>query len=589
MNKKTTKAINPYTSMAVYLRLVKSALPYWSFFVVGLFGTILATGTDAALVRGIKPLMDNWELLVEGGQWWFSWLPLIVIGVFLLRSIAYFLSNYYLTSVGRNIVRDFRQRIFAHLMHLPASYYDKESSGKLLSTLIYNTEQVATASTEAVLTILQEGMKLVWLFVVMFSISWQLTLVFMTTAPIVSLIIRYSSKRLRRLSGNVQNSMGDLTHAAEEGIENYKVVRIFGGEEHEKNKFFAAAHKNRHREMKVVVTSSLGTSLTQFITSIPIAIIIFVVTMPSLHISFGGFGAFVVAILTMLTPLRRLTKINTEIQRGVAGAHSIFALLDEELEKDVGVKPLERASGRIEYNNVSFRYPRTRKSVLHDIDFKIEPGQNIALVGRSGSGKSTLVGLLPRFYDVFDGGILLDGVNVQEYKLLDLRKQFSVVSQHLTLFNDTIANNIAYGSLHDATEDKILKAAQAAHILEFIEGLPDGLNTMVGENGLLLSGGQRQRIAIARALLKDAPILILDEATSALDTESERHIQAALKTLMEKYTTLIIAHRLSTIEHADKIMVLDHGKIVESGSHRDLLNLNGEYAKLYNMQFKEND
>jgi subfamily B ATP-binding cassette protein MsbA len=589
MSKKTTKSIDSYTSWAVYLRLVKSALPYWLFFVIGFLGTIFATGTDALLIRGLKPLMDDWESLIHGGQWWFSWLPLLIIGMFLLRSIAYFLSNYYLTSVGRNIVRDFRKRIFAHLMHLPAGYYDKESSGKLLSTLIYNTEQVATASTEAVLTILQEGMKLTWLFIVMFSISWQLTLVFMATAPVVSLIIRYSSKRLRLLSSNVQSSMGDLTHAAEEGIENYKVVRIFGGEEHEKQKFFEAAHKNRHREMKVVVTSSLGTSLTQLITSIPIAIIIFVATMPSLHISFGGFGAFIVAILTMLTPLRRLTKINTEIQRGVAGAHSIFALLDEELEKDTGTKTLKSALGKIEYNNVSFRYPRTRKSVLHDIDFKIEPGQNIALVGRSGSGKSTLVGLLPRFYDVFSGDILLDGVNIQDYKLLDLRKQFSVVSQHLTLFNDTIANNIAYGSLHDATEDKILKAAEAAHILEFIKTLPDGLNTMVGENGLLLSGGQRQRIAIARALLKDAPILILDEATSALDTESERHIQAALETLMKKYTTLIIAHRLSTVEHADKIVVLDHGKIVESGSHSELLKLKGEYAKLYNLQFKGNN
>jgi subfamily B ATP-binding cassette protein MsbA len=380
--------------------------------------------------------------------------------------------------------------------------------------------------------------------------------------------------------------MGDLTHLAEEGIENYKVVRVFGGEEYEKQKFFATVNQNRQREMKVVATSALGTSLTQLITSIPIAIIVFIATRPSLQIDLGGFGAFVFAVIRMLTPLRRLTKINTEIQKGVAGAHSIFALLDEEHEKDTGTKTIKRISDSIEYKNVNFCYPHTKKTVLHDINFKIKSGQNIALVGRSGSGKSTLVGLLPRFYDVTNGEILIDGVNIQKYKLTDLRRQFSVVSQHLTLFNDTIASNIAYGSLKDATTAKIEQAAEAAHILDFIKGLPDGLNTFIGENGLLLSGGQRQRIAIARALLKDAPILILDEATSALDTESERHIQAALEQLMKNRTTLVIAHRLSTVEHADKIIVLDNGNIIESGTHKQLLKLNRQYAKLYKMQFK---
>lgn len=586
---KATTPVNHYTSWSVYLKLLKSAAPYWLFFAIGIAGTALAAVIDAKLVWSVKPLMDNWNLVIERTKWWVNWLPLIIVGVLFLRGVANFFSNYYLTSVGRNIVRDFRQRIFAHLMHLPANYYDKESSGKLLSTLIYNTEQVAGASTETLLTVAQEGMLLISYLFVMFQLSWQLTLMFMATAPIISFIIRYVSKRLRHLSTNVQKSMGDITHAAEEGIENYKVVRIFGGEEYEKQKFFTVTNKNRQREMKVVATSSIGTSLTQIITAVPIAIIIFVATNPLFHITLGSFGAFVVAALALLTPLRRLTKINTEIQKGVAGAHSIFALLDEEREKDTGTKTIARVLGNIEYKNVSFSYPSTKKTVLHDISFKVEPGQNIALVGRSGSGKTTLVGLLPRFYDVAIGEILIDGVKIQDYKLLDLRKQFSMVSQHLTLFNDTIARNIAYGSLQDATDAKIMQAAEAAYILDFIKGLPDGLNTMIGENGLLLSGGQRQRIAIARALLKDAPILILDEATSALDTESERYIQAALEVLMKKRTTLIIAHRLSTVERADRIMVLDQGKIIESGAHKELLELNGQYSKLYKMQFREND
>ena len=577
------------TSWSVYFKLLRSALPYWLFFVIGIVGTILATGIDAVLTWAVKPLMDNWDLLVQHKHWWFEWLALLIVGVFFFRGLAYFLSNYFLICVGRNVVRDFRQRIFAHLMHLPASYYDRETSGKLLSTLIYNTEQVAGASTEAVLTILQEGFLLIGLFIAMFVLSWQLTLIFLAIAPLVSAIVRYSSKRLRHLSSGVQKTMGDLTHVAEEGIENYKVVRIFGGEEYEKQKFFSATQQNRQREMKVVATSALGTSFTQMITALPIAVIVFIATSPALHITLGSFGAIIVIILRLLTPLRRLTKINTEIQKGVAGAHSIFALLAEECEKDTGTKSIKRSQGGIEYRCVNFCYAREKKAVLHDANFQVAPGQNIALVGRSGSGKSTLVNLLPRFYDVTSGDILIDGVNIRDYKLFDLRKQFSVVSQHLTLFNDTIARNIAYGAMQDVTSAKIIQVAKAAHILDFIKNLPKGLNTLIGENGLLLSGGQRQRIAIARALLKDAPILILDEATSALDTEAERHIQAALATLMRERTTLVIAHRLSTVERVDKILVLDQGRIIEAGTHKELLKLNGQYAKLYKMQFKEDE
>lgn len=589
MGQKSEKISNVYSSWVVYFKLLKTAMPYWPSFVLGVVGAILATGTDAAMTFSIKPLLDNWSTGREQG--WFVWLPLLIVFVLLVRGTSYFISTYFLSRVGRNVVRDFRQKIFAHLMHLPVRYYDKESSGKLLSTLIYNTEQVAQASTEALLTVSQEGLLLVFLIVTMCLLSWQLTLMFAITAPVVTCIIRYSAKRLRRLSTNVQGTMGDLTHVAEEGIENYKVIRIFGGEEYEKKKFFAVAHQNRQREMKVVATSALGTSLTQIITSVPIAVIVYVYAHTSLYVSLGisGFSAMIVAILRLLTPLKRLTKINTDIQKGVAGAHSIFALLDEELERDVGTKVVERVQGKIEYRNVSFSYPGSKKTVLHNINFIAEAEQKIALVGCSGGGKSTLVSLLPRFYDLISGSIFIDDVNINDYKLSVLRKQFATVSQHLTLFNDTIARNIAYGSMEDVTEDKIVQVAEAAHILEFIKHLPEGLDTMIGENGLLLSGGQRQRIAIARALLKDAPILILDEATSALDSESERHIQLALDTLTKKRTTLIIAHRLSTIEHADKIIVLDRGEIIEFGDHAELLRLNGHYAKLYSMQFKNKE
>ena len=574
-----------YNSIDVYLRLLKSAQPYWMFFLIGIIGTILAAGTDAMFTWSVKPIFDNWHAVLKHEKGWFNFLPLIIVGILLVRGLANFLSNYFLTCVGRNIVRDFRERIFNHLMHMPASYYDKESSGKLLATLIYNTEQVAGASTEALLTILQEGMQLLGLLAVMFSLSWQLTLIFMVTAPAISSIIRFSSKRLRALSGNVQHSMGELTHAAEEGIENYKVIRIFGGEAYEKQKFFTAVNNNRQREMKVVATSSIGTSLTQVVTALPIAIIIFVAI--KFNISLGSFGAFIVATLGLLTPIRRLTKVNNEIQKGVAGAHSIFTLLDQACEHDHGSKTMQRSLGNIEYQDVGFSYPGAKHQVLSKINLKAESGKTIALVGRSGSGKTTLMSLLPRFYDITSGAILIDGINIKDYKLLDLRRQFSLVSQNLTLFNDTIANNIAYGALHDVTLDKITKAAEAAHILDFIQSLPDGFNTVVGENGVLLSGGQRQRLAIARALLKDAPFLILDEATSALDTESERHIQAALENLMKQRTTFVIAHRLSTIENADQILVLDKGKIIESGTHQQLLALQGKYAKLYNMQFSD--
>lgn len=573
------------SSLGVYLRLLKAAKVYWLSFVIGIIATILAVAVDAFFAWAIKPIIDHG--LVAREHTFLLWLPVIIVVVFVLRGITLFLSNYYITRVGRNVIMDFRKKIFSHLMHLPASFYDRESSGKLLSLIIYNTEQIAAASTEALLTILQEGLMLIGLIVVMFVISWQLTLLFMLTVPFISLITKYNTKRLRKLSGNVQRAVGEVSHIAEEGIAGYRVIRIFGGERYEKNKFNKAAEFNRNQEMKVVVTNSLGGSLVQMIASLPLAAIVYIATLSSLHVTVGSFGAMIAAILRIFTPIRRLTKINTDIQKGIAGAQSIFGLLDADAEKDDGTVLVDRVRGEVEYRNVSLIYPHSRKEVLSQVSFEVVAGQTIALVGRSGGGKSSLVSLLPRFYEVTEGTILLDGKNIGDYKLTDLRRQFALVSQHLVLFNDTIARNIAYGCLQTVTEKEIIKAAEAAHIMDFIKQLPQGLDTVIGDKGLLLSGGQRQRLAIARAILKNAPILILDEATSALDTESEYYIQEALQNLMHQCTTLVIAHRLSTVEKADKIIVIEKGKVEESGTHQELLATDGVYAKLYRMQFKE--
>jgi len=599
MTKDTKTTTQPPNSLNTYLRLISSIKPYWLSFTAGIIGTILATGTESAVTWAVKPFIDHG--LVARNTLLLKWLPLLIIIAIVVRATAYFISNYYITRVGRGIVMDFRCKIFSHLMRLPASFYDSEPSGKILSLITYNTEQVAGASTEALLTIMQEGFTLIGLVTVMLVLNWKLALFFMITAPAVSLVVRYTTRRLRTLSGNVQKTMGELTHIAEEGIDSYRVIRVFGGEDFEKQKFAQIAGLNRHREMKVVATNSLGTSLVQIIAALPIVAIVYIASLPSFSVSVGDFGAIVAAMMRILTPMRRLTKVNTEIQKGIAGAMSIFHLLDTDQEKDTGKVTIARVTGHIEYNNVSFNYSNmhnTRKKVLHNINFTIEPGQTVALVGRSGAGKSTIIGLLPRFYDLSprQGKILIDGIDIYQYQLATLRKQFALVSQNLTLFNDTIARNIAYGSLvtdsngdtaNSINEEKIIQAAEAAHIMDFIKQLPEGLNTMVGENGLLLSGGQRQRIAIARALLKNAPILILDEATSSLDTEAEFYIQKALETLMRQRTTIVIAHRLSTVERADKIIVIEKGRIVETGTHQELLNHQGTYTKLHRMQFKK--
>lgn len=570
---------------SIYKRLLGFARQYWGAFIIGLLGTILSSGTDAAFTWLLKPVLDKGFIAKD--EAFIKWLPLLIIVAFLVRGVTSFVANYYMTWAGRNVVMKFRQAMFNHMLRLPSAFYDSSTSGQLLSTLLYNTEQVAKASTDALVTVVQETCFISGLIIVMLSISWKLTLWFMIVVPLIAAVARYASKRMRRLSQSVQQSMGEVTHVAEEAIEGYKVIRTFGGETYEKDKFTKATQFNCEREMKVIATNALSTATVQQVAGIAIALTIFLATSQHASVTAGGFASMLAAMLAILKPMKNLTTVSSVIQRGIAAAESIFALLDEPAEKEQGALPLLRVKGQICYQAISFAYQPTGSNILADINFRVEPGQTVALVGRSGSGKSTLVNLLPRFYDSYQGKITIDDIDIRDIYLADLRNQFALVSQHVTLFNDTIAHNIAYGRFSDASEQAIIKAAEAAHAMEFIRDLPNGLNTIVGENGVMLSGGQRQRLAIARALLKNAPILILDEATSALDTESERHIQAALEELMKDRTTLVIAHRLSTIEKANKILVLDKGQIVEQGTHQALLELSGHYARLHQLQFKD--
>ncbi len=572
-------------ALTLYARLFQYIRPYWVMVVAALMASILYSGVDAWFVYFLKPLLN--EGLVAQNPHFLKMAPLLVLAVFSLRGISSFLSSYWIADASQNVIMHLRQALFAHLQRLPTRFYDHTDPGKIISVVLYSVEQVSNAGADVLTTLFQAAFLVIGLLWVMFSLSWKLTLLYFIIIPVVLMIARLSGRAVRRFSFAIQNAMGGLIQRASENIENYKVVRTFEGQSFEVNQFNHFANDNRRQEMKMVITRSLSSSGVMLVAAIGLSLILYIGSLDIVKstLSAGGFLSFVAAMLAILKPMKDLSSIQNRFYRGLAGAQTVFEFLDQPVEVDTGRQPLKRAKGEITFSRVGFSYDDS-KEVLQDVSFTVEPGQMVALVGRSGSGKSTTVNLLPRFYADFSGDILLDGVSITDYSLLELRRQFSIVSQQVSLFNDTVANNIAYGRAVD--EADIRDAARAAFALDFIEALPNGMHTLVGENGVLLSGGQRQRIAIARAILKNAPILIFDEATASLDTESERYIQEALQKLMSHCTTLVIAHRLSTVEHADTILVFDGGRIVERGRHAELLAMDGVYAKLYKMQFKDN-
>ena len=586
------------SSLKVYLRLLAYLRPYIGPFTVSLLGFVAFASAQPLLASILKFFIDG---LTSPEQSTFHDIPLIgtldlaygvplmLIMIVLWQGIGSYLGNYYLARVSLGLVHDLRLALFESLLRLPNGYFDQHNSGHLVSRITYNSTMVTGAATDAIKVIIREGLSVIFLFGFLLWMNWKLTLVLVAILPVIGLMVGNASRKFRKQSNKIQIAMGDLTHIASETIQGYRVVRSFGGEDYEAQRFRASSQANTDKQLRMARTSATFTPALQLVTFSTMSVMLLLVLLMRGEASAGDLVAYLTTAGMLPKPIRQLSEVSETIQKGLAGAESIFAQLDEQPESDQGTVERDHIEGRIEIRDLFFQYQRGSPEVLSDINLKIEPGQMIALVGRSGSGKSTLANLIPRFYHHENGQILIDGIPAENYTLRNLRSHIALVTQQTSLFNDTIANNIAYGDLANTPRPDIEEAAQAAYAAEFIDKLPGGYDTLVGENGVLLSGGQRQRLAIARAILKDAPILILDEATSALDTESERHIQKALDHVMKNRTTLVIAHRLSTIEKADVIMVMDQGRIVERGSHAELLAKNGHYARLHAMQFREDD
>lgn len=571
----------------VYRRLWRYVVPHKLIGLIAIVGMTATALIEASLVYLLEPLMD--DALVAQNLETAKWMPLAFIAIFIARGIAGFSTEASLGWIGRNVISALRRDVFGKFLTLPTRFFDRQNTGPLLSRMTYNVEMVAESVTSVVTIAVRDVLTVFAAFGVMLLQSPTLTIFIAILFPVVAVIVRILGVAFRRYSSRIQDTVGEVTQVTEEVVRGNWVVKAFGGYDYERRRLNEVDGKNKKQNLKLIRARSLGVAVTQVIFGFGIALVIYVASQESIdgNLTPGQFISFFGAMMLMLQPVRRITNVNATLQRGVAAADSLFSIMDEPDEVDTGTVEKNPADGTVEFRNVCFSYGGDSGLVLKNISVKVDTGKTLAIVGHSGSGKSTLISLLPRFYDLDSGDILLDGTPIRDYTLTSLRDNISLVSQDVVLFNDTIENNLAYGQLRQHSRAKLLQAAEAAHVLDFANDLPNGLKTMVGDRGVLLSGGQRQRIAIGRALLKNAPVLILDEATSSLDTQSERRIQGALNELMKNRTTLVIAHRLSTVEKADCIIVLDAGRIIESGAHSELLAANGHYAALYRMQFSD--
>ncbi|WP_020408754.1 lipid A export permease/ATP-binding protein MsbA [Hahella ganghwensis] len=583
-----SKANDQYAGWQVYKRLLGYLKSAWWAFLIAIVGNLTYALASAAMAPAMEFVVEAIENPSAENR---LFVPMLIIVVFTVRGVGSFFSTYFMAFVARAIIHRMRTELFSQIIRLPCSFFDANSTGHLVSKITYNVAQVTGAATNAITVILREGFTVMGLLGFMLYSNWRLTLVFLIVGPIIGVLVSVITKSFRKVSSNIQTSMGEVTHVASESFNGYRVMRTFGGESHEETRFSDASEHNISQTLKLSFIQAISTPVIQVLISVSIAVLVWLALSPQVlqNMTSGEFIAFITAATTCAKPVRQLTEVNAVIQRGIAASQDVFSQIDHEVEADEGTVETDRCKGDLRINHLSFAYSGSDKKVLEDINLHIPAGKTVALVGRSGSGKSTLASLIPRFYDYDSGSITLDDIPLKDLKLASLREQISLVTQQVTLFNDSVANNIAYGTLKGAPLEDIEKAAEAAHAVEFIKDLDKGYETKLGDNGVNLSGGQRQRLAIARALLKDAPILILDEATSALDTHSERHIQAALENVMKDRTTLVIAHRLSTIENADLIVVMEQGRIVETGTHDELLSKQGAYAALHQLQFSENE